>query len=457
MEWDIPLDKSSDIPLYRQLSSAIIELIAQGKLSPDTKLPPIRQMAQALNVNNTTVVSAYKYLEQQAAVYTVVGSGTYVARSISVVTPPTQALPVITDEYINFADMATEAALFPVAAFKRAFNAVIDKDGAAAFSHNDSSGYKPLKESICQLLEGLAIKATPDQVHIISNVEEGLDALCRTLLSPGDTVFAERPASQGAIAAFKSRRVLIVEVPMAKEGPDFKTLETLLKKHRPRLFYVSPNYGQPLGICYSAENKRHLLELACEYDFYIVEEDQFGDFYYDGVRKTPLKALDYQDRVVYIKSFSRILTQGFGIGFIVWPGQMHEIRLDANVSLPGYAQRAFDILIRSGDFEAHAANMRRYYGKRYQKMTTAACTYLAPLADFELPGGGLSLWITPRIPHSSDIGDYTNKFLLRKVVVSPGRLFAADMPGFRISFAAVPEERIAEGIGVIASVLAAEL
>ena len=446
MVWGICLDKGIDIPLYQQLSDAVIRLIGDGTLKADTKLPPIRQMAQVLGVNNTTVVSAYKDLEQKAAVYSVVGSGTYVAWPMRVGEPPVQALPVIDDEYINFAHTATEAALFPVAAFKRAFNAVMDRDGAAAFGYHDSQGYEALRESACLLLGGLGVGVCPD-VHIISGAKQGLEMLASALLEPGDTVFVEGPASHEAVLS--AGRAKVIEMPMAKDGPDFIGLEVLLKRHRPKLFYVVPAFFQPAGMCYSAESKRRLLEIASAYDAYIVEEDQLSDFYYDGIKRPPLQALDNGGRVIYIKNFSRILTPGVGIGFMACPSGMPEIR-SADTPPPGYAQRAFDIFIRSGGFEAHAANMRRVYGRRYQKLVAAAHTYLAPIADFELPGGGLSLWVTPH--HKT--ADYADKFLQRKVVVSPGQLFAAEN-GFRISFAAVPEERIAEGIGVIASVLRA--
>ncbi|MCL2378230.1 MAG: PLP-dependent aminotransferase family protein [Defluviitaleaceae bacterium] len=445
MHWDINLDKSSDIPLYRQLSHALTKLIATKELAPNTKLPPIRQMARALDVNNTTVVSAYKDLERKTAVYSVVGSGTYVASGAASL--PAYNQPVITDDYINFAHMATEAALFPVAAFKRAFNAVIDRDGAMAFSANHSGGYGPLRESICQMLDG--IRVSPGHIHLVSGAEQGMDILAGNLLAPGETVFVEPPAPYGAVAAFQHGRVNIVEMPMAKYGPDFDCLEALLKRHRPKIIYVTPNFRQPVGTCYSAESKRRLLEFASTYDLHIIEEDQLSDFYYDGNKRTPLKALDNEGRVIYIKKFPKILTQDIGIEFMVWPDNLPDIKPGNNISPPGYALRAFDYFLRNGDYEAHAANMRSIYGRRYQKITAAARTYLAPLADYELPGGGLSLWVTPRVGNGED---YAEKFLQRKVVVSPGRLFGMG-EWFRVSFAAVPEERIAEGIGVIAAVL----
>jgi len=136
---------------------------------------------------------------------------------------------------------------------------------------------------------------------------------------------------------------------------------------------------------------------------------------------------------------------------MVCPHTIPELKMNNSISPPGYTQRAFDTFLNCGDYDTHAANMRRIYARRYQRLTAAAHTYLAPLASFDLPGGGLSLWVTPHC----EVRGYAEKFLQRKVVVTPEQLFGAEMLGFRLSFAAVPEELIAEGVGVIASVLRA--
>jgi len=446
MGWNILLDKASDIPLYHQLSNSLAELIIANKISADAKLPPIRQMARALDVNTTTVVNAYKKLEQRRLVYSITGSGTYAAKLTHAATPHTQT-PLIGEDFINFAQTATEAAFFPVTAFKRAFDIVMDRDGGTAFGYHEAHGYDPLRESACKLIGDLGIKSSLENIHIISTAKHGLDIMASTLLSAGDMVFVEQPASHVAVAAFAGVFAKIIEMPMAKDGPDFVNLEVLLKKHRPKLFYVTPNYQHPKGICYSYESKRRLLQLAHEIDAYIIEEDQLSDFYYDGSIKTPLKALDDEGRVIFIKGFSRILTPGIGIGFLVCHSNITATKPYEN-NPPGYTQRVFDCFLRSGDYELHTANMRTMYARRYLKMTTAVSTYLAPFADFVLPGGGLSLWVTPHVP-----GDYTGLFIKKKIAVSPGQLFSADMQGFRLSFAAVSEDRIAEGIGAIASVL----
>ncbi|MCL2527453.1 MAG: PLP-dependent aminotransferase family protein [Defluviitaleaceae bacterium] len=447
----ISLDKNSDIPLYRQLSDAIKEAVAQGKIAPDTKLPSIRQMARTLDVNNTTIVSAYKNLEREAAVYTIVGSGTFIAQPELVVEAPSP--PKVEAGFINFADTSTDMKLFPVTAFRRAFDAVLDRDGGNAFDCHDNQGYKPLRESLCQLLNSYGVKTEPDCMQVIPDAQQGLKYLTDAFIEPGDIVLAEKLTSQRAVAAFLSKRAQVIDIPLTQDGPDMEALETLIKKHKPKLIYVTPHFQTPTGISYSIEKQHRLLELVKNADTYIIEEDQYSDFYYDGIKRTPLKALDTSGKVFYIKSFSKTLVPGLRMGFMVCP--KGAIAVGDDITASGYIQRGLDLFLRSGAYELHVANMRSIYGRRYNKIVAAVNTYLGHLADFKLPGGGLSLWVTPHTSQSDD--DYSASILQRQVVVSPGWLYStAKENGFMISFAAVADDKIAEGIGVIASVLGGE-
>jgi len=446
----IPLDKNSETPLYRQLSDALQALMTSGELAPDTRLPSIRQLSQTLDVNNTTVVNAYKQLERVAAVYTVVGRGTFVAVPVAVepvidiVPVEVPELPEFAPDYINFADMSTDASLFPTTGFRRAFDAVLDRDGGAAFDNLDNQGYKPLRECFAQMVGGI----DPDCIHVLTDIQQGLEAVAVALLTPGDTVFVERPTSQMAVAMFLSKGAKIIEMPMLNDGPDFDALSGLLKEHKPKLIYTMPNFQVPTGICYSSESKHRLLELAGGMGAYIIEEDQYSDFYYDGVKRNLLRT--ESDKVIYIKSFAKTLISGLRMGFLVCPGDM-TISVKGDVSTCGYVQRGLDLFLRSGAYELHLANMRSVYGRKYQKVVAALSTYLGHLADFVLPAGGFGIWV---VPH--DGGDYAERILQRKVVVSPGWLFGTDVVGFRINFTAVTEEQVSEGLGVIAQVLGGE-
>jgi DNA-binding transcriptional MocR family regulator len=186
-----------------------------------------------------------------------------------------------------------------------------------------------------------------------------------------------------------------------------------------------------------------ILELAYNYGAYIIEEDNFSDFFY-GEKPMPLKAADKYERVIYLKSFDRILTSGLG-GYIVCPLEVLS-RLN-NAEASGYIQRGLDFYLNNYDFDTHCTKMRGIYARRFQRTVTAAETFLPQYAAFTKPAGGLSLWIRAK-------SDFSNEFIKHKVLVSPGRLYSQSTSKyFRISFANTHKDDISKGIGIIASVL----
>jgi DNA-binding transcriptional MocR family regulator len=218
-----------------------------------------------------------------------------------------------------------------------------------------------------------------------------------------------------------------------------------------------PNFQTPTGISYSLEKKRKLLELAYQYDMYIIEEDNQNDFYYTGKKPVPLKALDYRSRVIYIKSFSKVLMPGLRMGFMALPKKLAvtTVKRNTDIATSGYIQRALDVYMRGGGMEAHGRFIRAVYGKRYKTALGALIKHLSPYIHFWAPGGGLSLWA--ELTHTrwaQSAEKFCAAVLEQQVILTPGSIFSDTADNaFRISFAAVDEERIAKGIEIIASVL----
>jgi len=316
------------------------------------------------------------------------------------------------------------------------------RDGGTAFYNAESLGYQPLRDVIFSTAEkrcGL--------IYIVNGLSHAVDALASKFISPGDVVLMERPGLQGIGAAFLTRRAKVVEFDVG----DLDRITTLIKQHLPKFIFLVPNFQMPTGFCYSDSDKQRLIDLADDVGTYIIEADIFGDFYYDSKPRVTLKSLC--DRVIYIKSFSAALTVGLQIGFVDSPLDLTDYFSESSAP-SGFVQRIFDFYLRSGKFQANINFMRHEYGKRYRKMIQACETYLSPYASFSVPGGGLGVWVSPCFPVDEEIFE---KFLARQVVVSPGKLFSSSkrhIPDFRINFANVPEAQIAEGVGIIASVLA---
>ena len=453
-------------PVYRRLSDMLFGLIESGCIAPDEKLPPIRRLADALGVNNITVVNAYKLLESRKAAYSIVGSGTYAARlgaefrTFRMQPPRVNAgasvLPAADRKSaILFSKTSASVSLFPVEAFKALFNEVLERDKGGAFGYEDAGGYPPLCAALCEELEAHGIKTTPERVQIVSGAQQGVDIIAKAMLMPNDSVIVESPTYYGAVGSFLSRGAAVSGAPMEPDGLDMDVFETLVRTNRPKLVYVMANYQTPTTASYSPEKKRALLTLASKYDFYIVEEDNQSDFSYNDKPNVPLKALDNKNRVVYIKSFSKILMPGLRLGFMLLPkavqGYVEAAKYTSDVDTSGFIQRAFALFVQNGGLREHLVKMRGIYKARYQEMLAASDRFLAGRMSFMPPGGGLNLWYT--LDSKVNIPAFCEKLAKEGVVVTPGSLFALqgeELPNLRLSFANVETARIAVGIEKIA-------
>lgn len=465
---NLKLDTTIDTPLYQQLADKISELIEIGSLEPNTKLPPIRTLATALNVNNVTVINAYKLLEKKNIVFSKIGSGTYVSElDINLSPEPitrqrinqTKITKLNIPNAINFANTSVSEELFPVNEFKNIFNIVLDRDRGNAFSYQDSKGYEPLRIALCDHLEKRGVKTTPDRLQIISGAQQGIDIISKVMLSSNDTVFVEKPTYYGAVGAILSRGAQIIEIPLEADGINIDILKKLLNKYSPKFIYTMPYFQTPTCISYSLKKKRELLELAYKHNFYIIEEDNLSDFNYSKTATINLKSLDYKNKVIYIKSFSKILMPGLRIGYMVLPKIISENVLSAkystDIATSGFIQRAFELYIKSSDWDKHVATMRNIFNKKYNLILSLVISELSEYVDTVPPNGGLGLWLKIKTPEITATTLY-NELIKNSVIITNGNLYSLstneESQYFRLNFAHLPNEDIIKGIAIISRV-----
>lgn len=466
---EIVLDKSDTLPLYMQLYEQIKDIIEQGLLHDD-KLPSIRSLSASLTINNITVINAYKLLEKEGYIYTIKGSGTFVKN------PELKEETLLTEDgdmalmlsgifpflknSIDFASASPTPEIFPIELFKQSLIDVLDRDGGSAFLYPEISGFLPLRESISKfLLDNYSIQAHSDQILITSGGQQGLDIISKALIDQGDAIFVENPTYPGAYAAFKSRGAKIIGIPLEDDGINIETLENYAKRYKPKFIYVMPNYQSPTTICYSEQKKKELLRIAQEYNFYIVEDDFLTDLSFSKDKKIPLKALDRNDKVVFVKSFSKIFMPGVRIGFMILPKAMYKTIMkskhSSDISSSGYLQRAFDLYLRNGYWRDHIDDSRNFYKKRYLLMLDELNKLEHYGFSFKAPDGGLSIWV--RLPPNWDSIRFYEEASKKNLALVPGNVFfteeEADIHFIRLSFSAVDEGQIKEGMRIIKEII----
>ena len=469
---DIFVDKEKKEPLYQQIVIRIKNLIDDGAIEVEDKLPPIRTLAKHLSVNNVTIVTAYQMLSDENITYKIRGSGSYIApksdellaQIVEFDNAEHQVFQMkdnqmeLREATINFATATPKANLFPVTDFKKAINFVLDRDLGEAFGYQEAKGYYSLRESIGNYLKNQEVHTVPDNIQIISGAQQGLDIVSKSVLNYNDVVLVEAPTYSGAIASFRSRGVKIVQIPMLVDGVNMTKLEEIIKRYKPKMMYTMINCQNPTGYSYSHKKKEQLLELAYKYNMYILEDDYVGELIYSKQKSVSLKSLDDHDQVIYIKSFSKILMPGLRLGFIIVPETLNQIILNAkqatDISTSGLIQRAFDVYLRGGNWEKQLKLMKKIYFKRFEKMVDALNTHLPRSVHYYVPKGGILFWL--ELPKQKDSREFFEQIKHKDIAIVPGDMFYyADRKSnaFRLSIAGVSDEDIEEGVKILSQYL----
>lgn len=458
---DIHLSKESNEFLYIQLYKKIKQLILDGNINPHLKLPTIRNLAKQLDVNNVTIVNAYNLLEQEGYIYKKVGSGTFVQDIMSNRTIEfTEENEMIKREstLINFASTTPTEDIFPIDDIKSAINEVLDRDKGMAFTYQENQGYYSLRNSIKNYLSENQINTTEDDIQIISGAQQGIDILSKALIDYGDVVFVENPTYSGAIPVFKSRSARIIDIDMEDDGINIIDLENKLRSFKPKFIFVMPIFQNPTGYSYSLNKKYQLLDLANKYDFYIIEDDFLSDLSFNNDNNQTLKSLDTKDRVIYLKSFSKIAMPGLRLAFMVIPRAIYKEVLSAkhisDISTSGLIQRAFDIYLSSGSWKRNLDHVSKVYLERFDIMTKAIQEHIPQEISYTLPKGGLNFWLT--LPDGYSSNELYKKCLKYDLSIAPGSAFnvnQVDNEYFRLSVSSIDTQDIESGIIKLATII----
>lgn len=469
----IHIDKNNTDSLYNQIYSQILELILQGTLANNIKLPSMRALSKQLNVNIVTVVNAYKLLKDEGYIEVRSGSGAYVRHSeLKLITEVPNILIdelysnddielmksgkiIIDADVINFASNTPSKDFFPVDDFKKVLVETIDADGSEVFNYQESQGYEPLRIIISKMFETHDIKANPSSIQIISGAQQGIDIVAKALLNRDDCVIAENPTYIGARAVFKSRGAKIVDIEIKEDGMDMNLLVSALKKYRPKIVYTMPTYHNPTGYVYSTEKRRQLIKLASAFGFYIIEDDFLSELNYGNHKHSYLKSIDEADRVILIKSYSKLLMPGLRIGCMIVPDKLSSSIIDAkhttDISTAGLIQRAFYHYLSEGFWEKHLQNITEIYKNRYVTMSRNLKKLEKHGVTFYESNGGFSFWL--KMPVYINTNKLYNLAAKHGVAFIPGSIYTtgygSSINYIRLSFTQVDENEIERGITIL--------
>ena len=437
---------------YIQVYNRIKNLILDGKLIGDEKLPPIRKLSALLGVNSVTIVKAYDLLENEGYLIKRQGSGCYVSKI-----KKTRSISAKSDLY-RLDTGNPLADIFPINDFKKAVNMALDDELASLFNYDDGNGIYELKEVMVDYLAEQKIQASPDNIIITSGGQQGIDIISKSLLSYSDVVFIEEPTYSGAIDLLKMRNTRLISIPLLEDGIDIGLLKMKLEKIRPRLLYVMPNFQNPTGISYSEYKKKKLIDLAEEYNFYILEDDFISDFKFLSENNRTLKSYDKYNRVIYIKSFSKILMPGLRMGLMVVPTELVERTVvskhNSDISTSPLIQKSLYYYMSKFNWDKHTSDMEKIYTDKFLETYKYINKKLGGRLTIIKNKGRINFFLGLNRGFSSR--NFVNFMYNKKVALQPGYIYYdLDIEDrfFRINISMETVDRIKEAIDIISDSL----
>lgn len=462
--------RCDEIPKYVQISKHIKKLIDSDTIEDGEKLPSIRSLSNFLEVNNDTIINAYKRLQMEGYAVQKVGSGTYAKRkefSRNFKKDYSDTLkklsPHILSKYVDFTGETASSEFFPVSTFKMVINEVLDRDGAEALTYQELLGFEGLRSNINKYFWNS--KLSTEDVLIVSGAQQGIDIVSKALLNVNDNVVVEKPTYSGALSVFKGRRANIFEAEMLQDGIDLNQFEKILKKNKIKCFYAMSYFQNPTGMSYSFSKKKEILKMAEYYDFYIIEDDYLSELIYNkDIEYKSFKAMDENDRVIYIKSFSKIFLPGIRIGYLISPKKFRDSiqnsKVNTDISTSSLMQRALDLYIEKGFWREHIASLKDIYSGKYHYMESKIREILGGKVQFNSPGGGLNFYLQIDIDSKVNGIDLFYKCKNNGVLLTPGVLFykysKEGEQCFRLGFSQVSNEKIETGLSIINNMLKSE-
>ena len=378
-----------------------------------------------------------------------------------------QVIASRTGDLISFAAGYPDPTGFPWDEFREIANELLSGKDGSVLQYGPTRGYRPLLESILGVLEGRGITADLPPVMTTSGSQQGLDLVARVLIAAGDVVLVEVPTYTGAIAAFRNAQCQLVGVRQDQDGINLEALdETLMRERaagkRVNLLYLVPNFQNPAGILLSLQKRTRLLEWAERRNVLIIEDDPYGDLFFDDVASAadtrPLKADDRDGRVIYLSTFSKTLAPGFRVAWVAAPAAIVERFDTAKQSMDLMCgildQRVVHQSIVRGVLERQAEPLRKLYRMRRDVMEQALRGQFGDRLSWNPPKGGFFLWA--KLPESFECEALLTKAMEHGVIFVIGSAFCVDGSGhdrIRLSFSWPTPERIRDGVQRLAAAM----
>ena len=361
---------------------------------------------------------------------------------------------------ISFGGGFPDPKSFDVDGIAQAAQQALQEHPVASLQYGATEGFEPLRQQLAQHMASKGAAVEPADLIVTTGSQQALDLIGKTLINPGDKVIVEGPTFLATIQCFRLYGAELITAPVDDNGVDVDALEALIDQHKPKFVYLIPTYGNPSGATLSLERRKRLLSMALQKQTLLVEDDPYGDLYFDQEPPPSLLALSAdvvgsRNWLVHSGSLSKVLSPGLRVGWMVAPAPllakatMCKQFSDANTST--FAQATAATYLASGRLDVALPKVRAIYAKRAQCMCDALERELGEAISFVRPQGGLFIWakLTGAGGAPTDSAALAKRAVAGGVAFVPGAPFFANNPdttSLRLSFATMSEDKIEAGV-----------
>ena len=469
---NIKIDRNSKTPVYLQIKNGIRNLITTEELFPGFKLPSERKLAEELNVHRNTVIKAYAELvaEGYVTVSRVAPKGYFVVDTEKDKSFTGRFFPLgkrlrynFTQNerlFFNLYDLGMEENNYiSMGGINVSFLNENEEEFCQIMSHiccnTSNDEVLRLKKNICSMLEKENIYVNEKNIQISTETNQILNQICDLFLSEGDIVVAEEPIIADNIALFRNKGIELVTIPMEEDGMNMRILENVVAKKRPKFIYTLPTYHNPTGITMSLEKRFELLKIANKYDIPIIEETSQDVFNYSGRRLPSLYAIDKNESVICIDSFTLSFPYDIKIAYVIGPYDFIDMFgryvVITETTIGSLTHRIFNEFIELGYYDEHIERLVPEIRKRRDIMYRELQKIKDKGIRCTLPEGGLSIWCEIDDIKESDLVEEAKR---RGLIIMPGFVFYPygnqGTGHIRLAYSNCTSEEIVRGIGILA-------
>ncbi|MGF7117976.1 PLP-dependent aminotransferase family protein [Methanobacterium oryzae] len=352
-------------------------------------------------------------------------------------------------EIISFAGGLPNPKSFPVEEIEKAVSKVLARNGDEILQYSTTEGYLPLREYIAERYSKKGLSVDADEILITNGSQQAIDLVSKVFLNKGDKILVENPTYLAAIQSFGLFEPEFKSVPLLEDGVDINAFQRILDENEIKLFYSVTNFQNPTGITYSKEKRQKLAEILKDENTVFVEDNPYGEIRFMGEDIPPVKS--YLDTTVLFGSFSKIVSPGMRLGWIVANEEIMEkiiiAKQASDLHSNYFTQRVVYQYLIDNNVDEHIEKIKKMYRGQRNLMVSIIEEYFPEDVKYTKPEGGMFLWVT--LPEGLSSMDLFDLAIKENVAFVPGKAFFTDGSGYntlRLNFSNSDEEKIEEGI-----------